>query len=101
MDLFGLEEVLESPGQVLFIRNTKQYIEWFYNDYEGPRNSIRGQVLDVRAVVRVSGQVEGTAGLNPPSPVPPPPVPPPPVPPSPPPVVSSDNEPTTEPVSHA
>jgi len=97
MDLFGLEEVLESPGQVLFIRNTKQYIEWFYNDYEGPRNSIRGQVLDVRAVVRVSGQVEGigVAGLNPPSPVPPSPVPPSPV------VSSDDNEPTTEPVSHA
>ena len=59
MNLFGLE-VLESPGATLFRRNTRQYIEWFYNDYEGPRETIRGQVLNVRAIIRVIDTVEGT-----------------------------------------
>lgn len=58
MDLFGLE-VLEGPGTILFARNTRQYIEWFYNEYTGPREGIRGQVVNVRAIIRTTGQVEG------------------------------------------
>ena len=59
MNLFGLEERLERPGTILFSRNTRQYIEWFYNDYEGSREEIRGQLSNVRAIVRVAGQVLG------------------------------------------
>ena len=58
MDLFGLE-ILEQPGTILFTRNTKRYIEWFFNDYEGPREGIRGQVFNVRAIIRTTGTVEG------------------------------------------
>lgn len=58
MDLFGLE-VLDGPGYVIFTRNTKQYIEWFYNEYQGPKEAIRGQVMDVTALIRVLDHVEG------------------------------------------
>ena len=59
MGLFGLEAILELVGTILFSRNTKQYIEWFYNDYEGNREEIRGQLSNVTAIVNFIGQVLG------------------------------------------
>lgn len=58
MNLYGLE-VLDGAGYVIFTRNTRNYIEWFYNDYQGPKEAIRGQLFAVRALIRVFGQVEG------------------------------------------
>lgn len=43
----------------MFSRNTRRYIEWFYNQYDGPKEGIRGNVFSVRAIVRSTGAVTG------------------------------------------
>lgn len=58
MDFFGLED-WNSQGTILFSRNTRRYIEWFYNQYEGPKEGIRGHVFAVRAIIRSTGAVKG------------------------------------------
>lgn len=58
MNFFGLEG-WNSQGTILFSRNTKKYIEWFYNQYDGPKEGIRGHVFAVRAIIRSTGAVSG------------------------------------------
>jgi hypothetical protein len=58
MALFGLNG-LNTPGQLLYNDRTAQYIESFYNNYNGEMEDIRGQVLSVDATVTITGQTAG------------------------------------------
>eukprot|EP00986_Skeletonema_menzelii_P006718 scaffold2550_cov153-Skeletonema_menzelii.AAC.6 len=55
MRMFGLTELLDFAGVLLYNERTANYIESYYNDYNSTAG-IRGQVFDVTAAVEITDQ---------------------------------------------
>ena len=63
MDITGLQSELLPSDETLYNERTAQYIEYFYNNYTLNDGQLRGDVLDVVAMVNVTEQEIGDSSV--------------------------------------